>query len=368
MALTSSFVLFTHPGINNAILLSSSKGYDGCLMFGIKKRFYYSFLGSFSLLFIAFLPFIRNNNETLFLPLIFSSFLFPFLHSTNSYTSYLHGKKEFKRLSIYQIISSLVYTLSISITVLMQLDLLFIVIAYLLSTSMTNLIILINVNKDTKNNETLDNFNKISNKLTFLGILGTLYNQLDKLIVGTFVGLSSLAIYNFSKAITNPLRVFGVIINKVAFPQFSQRNKSDNFIIINKIIPFLYVFILLLIIIIWLIFPLIIQTVFPEYQESVFFVRILCISAALSIPGLLLISLYFAHEELHSIYFKMHIYGYIFSMPILFFGGYWFGIYGIVFAKLSSDLLSTLVNNTIFYWLKNKHGKHKLKAPGGEIS
>jgi len=353
LSIISILVLTSYPGINNSILYAASKGYYKSLISGVYLRIKVSLFGSIILLLISiYYYFIQLGEFSLIFIAI--SIVFPFYHSGNSYTAYLQGINKFRKLALFQISYSLLSTLFLVFSILLKLSLLAIIISFLVPPMVYTYIFIFFEYSKIRNTSILPSFITMSRNFTITAMLGAAYNQIDKIIIGSFIDLSSLAVYNLSKTIVSPLRSIGVIFNKLIFPKFAQ-SKTDSVIYkLNYLIPVIYIISVLTILCGYFVLPMIIETFFKNYIQSIFYSQLLIIGASLSIPGLILSSLYFSQKEFHGLYLKMLLIQYIIGIVLLPVFGYYWGMNGIVAFKVFSDLLGTVFTQFIFYNIKNR--------------
>ena len=107
------FAILTLPGLNTAVTQSVARGKDKVLIEATKVRFKWSVLGSLALFTIGIYYFVKGN-VSLGKYIIIASLFLPFYHNLQIYTSFLSGKRQFKKQAKYPVIIQIV---SVSITI-----------------------------------------------------------------------------------------------------------------------------------------------------------------------------------------------------------------------------------------------------------
>lgn len=341
--------LISLPGVNNAIMYSSAKGFDGVLLRGTKIRLKYAILGAVILIIISFYFSIFSDKKMVGWGLLFSAILFPFAFSTNGYLSFLQGKKAFKEFSLLSVSSTLLTTSAVIFGIFFLKKVSLILLSRFLAISLANLFFLRYTLNRCENSNIDNNFLKLSRNMSLLGILGGICSNIDRVFVGTVLSLSTMALYNFSFVLTNPLRTVGVFINKLAFPKMAMGKRISVMEKLKKLVPFLLGGIILTGILAYFVIPYIVRLLFPKYMKAVPFLRIMTFSGLLAIPSLLIISFLYAFKELHKIFYVLHIGAYLGDIGLLIILGTIFGVYGVIWGRLISRSLTTLIDMVILF-------------------
>ena len=125
-----------------------------------------------------------------------------------------------------------------------------------------------------------------------MNLLGTLANQLDKVLVFHYLGAAQLALYTFAFAIPEQIKGTYKNLFQIALPKYADQdpNKIRNSIL-DKI-KRLTLITALLVVGYCLTAPLIYRLLFPAYQDAVFYSQIYMLGM-IAIPGISLFGTYF---------------------------------------------------------------------------
>ncbi len=331
------------PGLNTALINAVAQGYEGTIKPIIKTKVKFALIGSIlSLLIAAY--YLYQYNYTLALGLVVVSVFLP-LTSIIIYGFYLQGKKDFKRIAIYNSIHTIILTLALFITILLT----------------NNVIIIITVNffiswivKLYFNHKTISSISssKINQQaisfgkhLSFIEIINALARQLDKILIWHFLGASSLALYAFAILPIEQLRNFLKLINKLAQPKLAKQapDKIKQTLAVKIIKSSLVFAIITLIYIVTA--PLLYKILFPQYQSAARFSQLLAI-VLLFIPWNLTTTALTAKNKHASLYKVNTAASLVKIILLLIFTPRW-GITGAITALI----LAAFFNNTISFIL-----------------
>ncbi len=118
LSLAGILTALTLTGMNTAVTQAVARGFEGTL----KKSFWIQLRWSVLMIFAAAggsVYYFLRGNEVLGFALIIIGILSPILNSANTYTAYLGGKKDFKNLSRYSAISSIIWTATVFFTLIL---------------------------------------------------------------------------------------------------------------------------------------------------------------------------------------------------------------------------------------------------------
>lgn len=271
---------FSLTGLSTAVFQSVAAGFDGALQEGFRKNLRWSalvFLGSLA---VAIYYFVLHNN-TLAMGVLLGGCLSPFLVSANLAGSFLGGKKDFYRQSLYfGLWGSGIPIVALIGAIFVSTNPLWLVIVFCIANTLSSVYFY----KRTLNLYRPDPAKKdpgmmtYSKHLSFLGILGGIAGNLDQILLFHYVGAAELAIYNFATAILDqtggPLKtVTGMITSKYA--AHTDKNISEN--IWNKVWWLLALGVAIIVVYIPLA-PFIYAFLFPGYVEAVPYSQVYALS------------------------------------------------------------------------------------------
>lgn len=291
----------TLSGLKSAVIQSVAKGYEGSLRYGFRETLKWSSLMVVAAIGGSLYYFLQDNN-TLALGVLMIGLFYPFLSSSALYNSFLEGKKDFKRRSLFMILREVLQAVVMIGVILLTQNILWILLAFFVVNCVPALLLYIRTldiyEPGDKEDPELVNYGK---HLSVINILGSVAQHIDKVLVFTFLGAGELAIYAFATLPVDRLQDLRGVLRSLALPKFSNTNLS----ILQKTLPrkLLLFFAGLLLLTAGFIFaaPYIYELIFPQYLESVRFAQIFSVSL-LFMPGMILTNVLIGHAKKKELY------------------------------------------------------------------
>lgn len=183
------------PDIDTPLIRSVSQGFDGSLKETVRLRLKLSRLGLPILLGLSvFYSFTHRLSVAV--ALLIGALLFPFINTYTGYPAFLTAKRKFLLLSTIGILSSLFFLISIAIGVFVMPTTSGLTLMYLIAIIIPALVAYIICNRFLLTNDRIDsNLAPYGTFLTLLSILPWISGNLGNIILGTFIGPESLAIF-----------------------------------------------------------------------------------------------------------------------------------------------------------------------------
>ncbi len=338
LSLANILGVFTLTGLGTAVMKSVIQGYEGTLNDIFWKNIKWSVLFFLITFGISIYYFVNGNISLAISMLVVGSFS-PFFSSSNLYNSYLVAKKDFRRSSIYfNLIGNLFPSFCLFMTMLVTNKPVWFILVYFASNTLIGLTLYIQVLKIYKPNKKVDDGALgYSKHLSFIGILGSVADNIDQILVFHYIGPVQLAIYNFAIAIPNQIKGLMKGLASLIFPKFAER--TDKEIISGMKNKYILMFISSIIIIITYIVtaPYIFHIFFPKYMDSVFYsqVFVLYFLGMTSMPA----EVYLVVKEKIKEQYIGTISGTIIQVGLLFIGILWWGLLGLVIARVVTKIL-----------------------------
>lgn len=343
---------FSLTGINTAVVRAVAKGFDNILKPALVAQFWWSIprliVGlSFSLYYFYQDHFIYG------LAFLFVAFLAPLASISNTYAPFLEGKKQFDREALYGVIANIIHVTSLAFVCIFYPSVVFLVIAYFLSSSITGAWFLWRILKKNKiSDETVSAENiTYAKELSFLNIVGVIATQVDSILIYHLLGPVQLAIFSFSTIIPERIRsMFGVIAS-IALPRFSENNaETGKTNILEKVLRILLLA-FFLIIAYTITAPLIFEILFPEYLDSIQYSQVYAFSL-LIIAAHIPVSKILAEKNEKSLYI-LNIISPVFKIVSTFFAIVFMGIWGAVLAKILHYLFYLILSIYLSMYVKD---------------
>ncbi len=337
ISLSSIIGGFTLMGMNNAVTQAVARGFEGTFQASIKEQIRFSLIPFIVGLCISLYYFLAGNN-TISISILIIAILLPITNTLNTWTAFLNGKKDFKNIFLFsQIINILYYAGLTSIIFIKPQVLPFILISFLLNTLANILIYRLILSKYQPNNKNDAEAIKFGKKLSISNILPTIATNIDNLVIFHFLGAAQLAVYVFASSIPERLGSLLRPISNVAFPKMSTKKPEE----IASIIPKKTLQLFLLSLTggaIYVIFaPLIFKILFPTYTSSIVYSQVYTFATILHITTSFPLTALYAtlSKKIYNINLSYPIYNIIF----IYSGAYFFGIWGVIFAKIASNTI-----------------------------
>lgn len=213
--------LFSLNSIGSAVFQSAAQGFDGVLARAFWDNIRWSaavFVGAF--LFAAYY-FIMGNN-TLAAGILIGGSLSPLLASASLFSSFLGGKKDFRRQAFYGIIDVAVPVLILIGVVMLTSNPVILAAMYFITNTVAALYFY---------RRTLDAYRShvhaqdesmlhYSKHLSLMGIINGIANYVDQILIFHFLGGAQLAVYNFAIALPDQLKSPAKNIGAILQPRF----------------------------------------------------------------------------------------------------------------------------------------------------
>jgi len=346
LSVTSILAISSLSGMHSAIIRAVARGYEGSFVPAIKTRLKWGLLGSLGSLLLAGYYFVNNNIILTIVFLIVAAFT-PFLNSLNLYTAFFNGRKQFKKQNGYTIINNLFSTVILITTIFLTNNLFLIILAYFGSHSLIRFILLqITLRKTSLNKKQDPDTIAYGKHLSLMGVIETIANHLDKILVWHFLGGKEVAIYSFALILPDKIKNILGLITPLTLPKLSQKPKAElKATLPKKIFKFLLATILVVIIYI-IAAPFLYKLFFPKYLGSILYSQILALTI-LYIPATLFETSLVAKMQTKKLYFLRT------SLPLtrialLLILTPLYGIWGIISATLILTIISFCLNFFFF--------------------
>ena len=341
------FAILTIPslgGINTSVIGAVTRGFDGTLPAAVKIKFRWSALGSLGSLGIAVYYLLQSNSELASAFLILGIFL-PFMESFSLFDSYLQGKKDFRLSSIFNTTGQVVSVVSLTATVLLTDKLFLIILAYLLPWSISRFVFYKILNKKITNPSVESDSLTFGKHLSVMGIIATIANYLDKLVLFNFIGAAELAAYTIIIAAPEQIKGILKITSSLALPRFAEReNVEIKRALHHKMFTFFLISVVF--VVLYIIFaPILFSTFFPKYIEFVKHSQIFALSTVAVIGSLPSAFLQAKNEKIKL--YKFSLITHISQIIFIIFGVYFLGLWGIIWARI----LGRVVSVSALSWL-----------------
>jgi O-antigen/teichoic acid export membrane protein len=332
----------TLSGMGTAITQAVARGYEGSLIPALKTKIRWGLLGGLASLILAGYYFYQDNT-TLTISFLISAVFLPFMDSFGIYDALLQGKKLFDISTKYFIISQIIAIASLVTVLFFTQNLFLIIFTYFASWTLMRFIFLKLTLKNFPLNQNQDPSTISYGKhLSLMGIISTIANYLDRLLIFHYLGAAEVAIYSIAIAPPEQIKSFLSILDTLVFPKFSKKNINEiKSGIRDKFIKLVFLGVLIIGGYI-LIAPFLYKIFFPKYSESVFYSQLFALSM-LNLPFFLFGATLKAKAKIKEQYIVNFI------MPLLQIGLMtlfivWQGILGLIISRIIIRLVAGFLN------------------------
>jgi O-antigen/teichoic acid export membrane protein len=339
-------------GMGTSVIRSVAKNFDGSLKKAVSFKIRWGLGISTIIMGISAYYLIKGNN-ILSIGFLIAALTYPFYTSLQLYYSYLNGKKKFLKSAINGMIEAFLTSLIIIGTLILTGSVMHLVIAFYLG----NLLVIFFLYKITISGEKpgqlweKDTVGYGIHLSIFRG-LGNVTTYLDKFLVFQFLGAAPLATYYFAITLPNKINSLLNIVPNLALPKMVQHDFDTQRKTIIKKIFLLFLATLAITSVYIAVSPYIYQFFFPKYLDSIAYSQIFALTLLFS-PFSLLFTFFQAHALKKEIY-SYRIFGSLIQIISLVAFGYFWGIWGILYANIFWRILNTAY---LFFTFK------RLKSP-----
>ncbi len=272
--------IFTLPGIGTALTRSVARGAQVNLRTIARVKITWGLLGSLVSILVAIYYFTQGNNLLAYTFGISALFI-PFFETFFIYSFYYKGLQNFKTPAIYEAISRILQALLLVATALLTKSVLALIVVFFIGQIATRLFFYLRTLKSVRTpslhdvqggaSHIVDDAVEYGKKLSIVGVMGTIANNIDKLLVWHFLGAEALAVYVVAFTIPTEVARLFTFLSQLALPKFSKRDwvlVKEKYILYKKMLRFALT--LTVAVIFYMFFAKYMFTLlFPEYTKSI---------------------------------------------------------------------------------------------------
>lgn len=348
LSLAGLFGTLALTGMGSAVTQAVARSFDGALRQGLRAYLRWSTLSVVATLAGA-LYYELKGNEVLALSLLVVAFCSPLLSSLNLYTSFLQGKRDFRRNTVYGFAISTSPPLLIGSLIIAGFNdhIPFFVLAYYVAIIIPAAYfhyrtLVIYRPSERTDPETIP----YAWHLSVINFLGRVASYIDKVLVFHFLGATALAVYAFAAAPPQYVLKFNGVFRTLALPKLAARDVPTLKRTLPRKIVLHFVVALGAMILYMLTVPYFFSIFFPLYAESIPYAQALGLTI-LSAPGVWLGQTLVAHMKKRALY-VLNI-----ASPLIKIGLYvtlipLYGIWGVVAAVILSGFVGFILASVIF--------------------
>lgn len=347
LSLAGALSFLTLSGINTAVIQATAKsGSNGILPYAVKLQSRWNFLYTLAVAGLGIYYFLNGNNLLAY-ALWLMAVLFPLDVVFNTYGSFLAGKKEFKRVSIYSSISNTIQMSVLIAAALLSDNVVFLIAVYSLFRIIPNFYFYLKTvsifkPQSLSQPEKKEIF-RFARHLSLVHILSILAQHLDKIVVFHYLGAVQLAVYGIAVSIPERIRGYFKSIETIMLPKISGKTVEEikavfykriwQGVLLGSIVSLAYI----------LAAPVIFKIFFPAYLESVPYSQIFSLVLIFIIPATYFSNIVKGHKMIKVIYASSMGANILKIVLYITLGRLW-GIWGVIAANLSLYFFGTIYN------------------------
>jgi O-antigen/teichoic acid export membrane protein len=338
---------FTLTGMSSAITQAVARGYEGSLKRGVTDYLSWS-TGMVALSIAVAVYYFFNDNYVLAISFLIVAGCNPLLNAFSLFSQFLSGKKDFRTQAFFESIADIVPAIALVLAVFVSDNPLIIVGVSFVSGIIINVILHVFTLWKYRPNDSVDvETLPFVKHLSFMGVLGKIGENIDKVLVFHYLGAASLAMYAFAQTPVAQLKLFADIPVRIALPKLSERNYDE----LRTTLPrktFILVGAMCLIALTYAVLaPFLFSLLFPQYVDAVIYTQVLAFSLAFT-PSAMFASALTAHMKTRELYTSQAV------LPFVKIGLFLallppFGIWGAIAATLFSQVLTFILFGYLFW-------------------
>jgi len=270
---------FTLSGMNTAVDQSIARGFDSALRDGyrIKKR--WNMIASLVAVGLALYYFQAGNLSFAGAYLLFA-IVFPLWDASLLFDEYLRAKENFKKSALYDMVQHIGVStaLLVALFILPRTAVVFVAVWLIVQAGFSVYFyrkVSRTIPEDTPRDAgTL----RYAGHLSVMGIVGTVANQLENILLFRMLGPASLAVYTFAAAIPEQMKGVLANIGTMAFPRFAKRTLEESRSSLVRKTPILFCIGAVAVGAYVFIAPWLYETFFPAYTDAVLYSQLFSLS------------------------------------------------------------------------------------------
>lgn len=343
LAVIGIISIFTLNNLSTAVFQSIARGFDGSLFEGFRINLRWSVLAVCGAIAVAAYYTFEHNFALAFCILV-GSCVMPFQNSTNLFISFLSGKRDFARKSLYaDVLGNIVPAACMIATAVVWPNLIALVSVYFLSNLAVDFYSYMRIvqiyRPDAQKKDA--GMERYGQHLSAMGILGGIAGNIDQVLVFHFVGAIDVAIYTFATGILDQSKGPLKMLDTMMQARFAGRESSDiESGIGNKMLWMLGTGIAAMAIF-WFAAPWIYHILFPAYTSSVAYARLYSFNF-LGFGTVPVASYLSAHKKVKEQYIS-NVCGNAALIVFMSVGVIFWGLWGLVAGRVAASIVNALI-------------------------
>lgn len=342
ISLSAIIGIFSLSGMNLAVTKAVAKGKEGTFKKAINTQLKWGALQIIAS-FVLFIYYLSINNKAIAYSMLIIGILSPIVNTFNTCIGFLNGKKDFREIYIYNLLSNLLGFIAMTGAILLYKNVIFLVFVYFVSNSISFIYLHLKTIKKYKPNNSEDPEAMAYGKhMSIINVASIIASNIDKILIFNFLGPTQLSIYYFAIAAPDQLRGLSKIISTLSFPKFSasQDTGIQKKLLLNIVALIAASTILVTLYI--LLSPFLYSIFFPKYIASVFYSQVFSLSLIAVMASAPLLSYVQAKSKIKNLYQYNIIYS-IVQTALMVIITFFYGIMGAIIARIVSSVINLFI-------------------------
>ena len=339
---------FSLTGMNSAVIRAVAQGREGVLRPAVRTQLWWGIL-PFAISLAVALYYLTHGNTLLAVGFALTAIFMPINNALNTYSAFLGGKKDFKRLFFYNTFINIVFygtLISLAFTGPGALML----IAVNLITQLIGLSVAYRavIRKNNLPNEVDKDTLQYGKHLSLMGVASSVVQYADNILAFHFLGPALLAVYAFATAV--PDRIGGLLkfIPSALLPSLSQKEPGAvREAITSRSVALIACTALVVAGLYALAAPLIFHFLFPRYEISASYSQIYAFYMILIVANVFITALT-AQKDIFALYVVNTAFPF-FQFILQMLGIIFFGLWGLVGARITASVLLSILSGLLLF-------------------
>lgn len=364
LSLGASLSFLTLSGAGIAVLRAVARGYENIVPATLRLQLKYNLIAS-AMVLVGAIYYGYKGNMLFAYSLALLSIANPIAEAFHIHVQVLTARKRFDLLTKYSSIVTFLSTFATVIALLLTKSILVLIVIYSISGLLPNIIVYLwvtkNIDKTPPEEEQLDEMRRTTFHMTGAGLIGIAAQYIDKIMLFQVAGPASLAVYGF--AIAGPEKLKSLLKNwlTIAVPKLAQSSLTEIrrvvyqrigiSILIGSSLALAYI----------LSAPFLFKLFLPRYLDSILYSQVQALSIIIAPITIYMGSIFASQNMLRGTY-ALSVGTQIIRIILFVIFGWFWNIWGFIFASLLSSLLSAIYG--LIVWeieskrliLKNEQG------------
>jgi len=342
LSLGASLSFLTFSGVGIGVMRAVARGYENVIPIALRLQLKYNLIATTTVLAVAIYYGYKGN-------MVFASSLallalaYPLAEAFHIYKQVLIGRKRFDTLTKVTSIIILASTVATVVTLLLTDNILILVVVYASMSLLPNIFAYKfatrHLDLAIPDPVQVSEMRRTAFHLTGAGLIGTLAQYVDKVLLFQIAGPTALAVYAF--AVAGPERLKSLIKNwgSITLPRLSQSSLGE----IRKVVYRRIGLSLLIgasLSLIYIIFaPLLFKLVLPRYLDAILYSQVLVLGLIIA-PVSIYIGSIFASQNMLRATYALNIGNNVTRIVLFLIFGWLWQIWGLIIASLLTSLVN----------------------------